>query len=485
MLRDLQPAVGISIISSIIRIIDEVAGGDREVVHGQAHHVTGVSIDVRALGFGGFTLFQAHGHAFGRGVGPLAVADLILYREAGHGLLAAVIGLGIRIAGDLDIQVRLPHGVEVIIRIRFVRRYLCCDLVFRAARIAVICTVFIPQEVRRSRAHGRGRSRRAGILLVPAFEDEAGTIVGRGNAHLLIDGEGFIRILTGAVPTDIIGICVALIVSDPVDECGSLLILIHVDCSKGNGVLLLGFIGGVAFEAFHRCVSLPDLKRGARIDLFRGAVNMRQQPVGENFVRIRGNRGGTGRGHGQILIIQVIRRRAGTCAGIIFNVDAIRADDLAAPAGIDIQAVVDPCTVHVLIQVLLNIAVQIQLRGTTLVVFTRDIFVREGIRLELELLREPGIHKPADKFIFLTMAVDIIQSFPVVHTEGGALPAQIGVRLRCRNIGMEEDTILGIMPLGIYRQTTLRHGGKDSRLRAGFVQIPAHEGIPDRSGGRI
>ena len=133
-----------------------------------------------------------------------------------------------------------------------------------------------------------------------------------------------------------------------------LLFLVHVHRDQAYRVLVLRILRGASFQFLYLRVSLPDLKGRTRIYLFAGidvctVLVLLDQPVGEYFGVVVGDGCGTDGGRRQILVQEVVRRRACTVACVILYIDAVCADDLAAPARVQVQAVLDPGTLYIFV----------------------------------------------------------------------------------------------------------------------------------------
>ena len=489
---DLQLAVGISIISSIIRIIDESAGGDREVGHGQVH---GVGAHVRALGFGGFTLVQAHGHAGGRGVGPLAVADLILYREAGHGLLAAVVGLGSRIAGDLDLQDRLPHSEEVVVGQLFVRSNLsrCLPCRIRVARASP------DQEVRA----------RASLGFRPALEHEAIARRSRFAIAQAVDQDSFVDlqdIIIVAVPLIVaifrtLAIVSGTIVAVPRNVRRGRFFRFLVDGKDLNGICFrpIAVVDDMSIVSF-RCKGFTG-KHGHTLGIVSipATVPGFDNPV-IKYITIRRSRRSAGADIGVLNIDPAVCGRVGAPDMISTQIIAVcRIDDIDAvcvfkhltPLGIKVKPLGDPGTVirgvgvgsaacfHIPRAVpgrraLLRL--RVGRRGGLIIVGGNGGFIQP--RAFCPGRAAGGV--PAQELVAVTFAGRGADRSAVSHTEGQRLvigaPIEVGI-IDLRQAGVQEHTVLDLPPLGVDLNTADRHFAPGVWRSATFIEVPALKDI--------
>ena len=362
--RDLQLAVLYGQI--VVNIKGKVAGIDGKAGSRQIH---GICIDIGTLGFRRLTAGQGYADAVRRGRGPFAVGNLVFNGIVGDRLLGSVVGLAVRIAGDLHLQDRLPHGVEVVIGMVFVSR----DRVgyLRLIGIAIVSTsiIIIPQEVRRSRIVGMRGFRRTGIQLVPTDELVSRALGGRGDGDRLVDGQRVsAAAILNAIPADII---LVVAVAEPEDEGRCRFFLVNIfrnDADRVSGRLNLGVRrirrGGAGLGVAH----IKDVVFIFRIDplgheglgvglqnfeflsgIFIAVINpfraipLLDDPLGENLSLRRVTRRACRDGGARILVGQRILRR--DAVDQILNVDALGAFDRAAPFGPQINRLVDPVTI--------------------------------------------------------------------------------------------------------------------------------------------
>ena len=150
--------VGVSLVEAVA-----VFGGNkrRSIAHMLRAAVDRPVIESRSVRAGG-----------GGGTGRIAGIDLHRFRCDRYGAHARAVRRNLVVDGNL---VLLPYGVEEVVRILLVGRYLGCD-VTRGTILAIISTV-IPQEVYCRVFNCRGRVQFiAGFLnslFMPAFEDIA------------------------------------------------------------------------------------------------------------------------------------------------------------------------------------------------------------------------------------------------------------------------------------------------------------------------
>ena len=139
----------------------------------------GRALDKSILAVLGLSLIRIGSVDCAAGLGRTRVGQLFVL-----GVVLAIVILIIELNGIVYIK-RFPHGVEIIIRIRFIRRNIGR---FRClGRIPIVLPVVIPQEVRCGCCICGGRIGCAGIQLIPAEELVSCTRVGRGDGNRLVD----------------------------------------------------------------------------------------------------------------------------------------------------------------------------------------------------------------------------------------------------------------------------------------------------------
>ena len=114
---DLQPTVRIGRVVSVIRAAGIIANRDREVGHSQSHCVTRIRVDIGAFGLS--CRIACHGHTCR--LIHLFACQIVFHGITRHALLTAGVCLRSRIADYLHSKYRLPHRVQVVVRVRLVR----------------------------------------------------------------------------------------------------------------------------------------------------------------------------------------------------------------------------------------------------------------------------------------------------------------------------------------------------------------------------
>ena len=328
--RDLQPAVLIGVAIVIIGSIEFVScGGNREVILRQAHQVTRISIHVGALGLCHFAIIE-DSHPRGSIGRPLTVTKLILYGEAGNRLLGAVVGLGIGVANDLYAEQGLPQSVE--------------GMMLRAVTDKVLIGSYGRSAVSTLRVVGDKQCRGGGVRSVlldvshPALEDVA--LAGRcsGNRDGLVD----LDVLA-------LGNKTAGVIVVPVDEGQDFLVLLHIDRLDQDRIGILLARVKIGLRNYGLSTFLGDLRivivyheRFAGEDHgssnVLGAVPLLKLPVAEHvIVRVRRRGGWSCDGLSSVHIGVRVRPLVAARANIVYHVDAISADQLAAPLRVEIH----------------------------------------------------------------------------------------------------------------------------------------------------
>ena len=325
-----------------------------------------------------------------------------------------------------------------------------------------------------------------GIQFIPAEECVSGTIFRRGNADCLVDLQNRIRICSVAVfpnqilPTMVaeppdkgrclflciyklrnnlnrVGSCLYLgmgaVRSGCVTRCllcfghvVDIVIIIRIDPLRHDdlGVCLKysEFLAGIYFAVFHPCSPIPLL----------------DNPLGEDFSCRRGRYRACGNCFARILVCQRVSRRG--ALDDIHYVDTLSAFKRAAPFGIQIDTLLDPITIIGYVFVFgtcLN-AERVILGRPSCVIGVWNGIIVQRIGFHIESLCTGLVSIPAYKLITCDVSLRLGDTFIVVRTEAGTLAAEEIVSGTGRCVGMQEDTVLDLMPFGIDRNTALRHG---------------------------
>ena len=264
------------------------------------------------------------------------------------------------------------------------------------------------------------------------------------------------------------------------------LVFVNVDRSQFDGVFLgdgrsLFFFRKIRFLS----ICFADLERRAWISLFartneRAALVFQDLPMREHLV-VRRQRSGANRGLGQIFVEQVVLGGVRATVGIVLNIDALRTIQRAAPASVKVERVSNPGAIDIVIFVHRNITKQVKLCGARLVISIRNVLISEGVGTELELPGKILIHVPTDQLEIIAVSVDEIEAFAVIHTEGRRLPAHVGFWRASRHVGMQERTVLCVVPLGVNDKAAFGHGQfvKFAGFSASSIQIPTAERVAD------
>ena len=429
----------------------------------------------------------------------LVVSEALVIHRAGSRGACRRVGVEAHV-----VFVRRPDRVEVVVRIRLVRgdlgRYGCL------ARIAVICFVIIPQEVRLGRRIGmrdvRGRIR--SIFLVPADEVIARAARRSGDADRLVDLQR-LRAVGGGVKRPLAqGLAVSadevlpVAVAEPPDEGVGGLLGVHKDRLKQDKVVRILNLGVRLILPFiHRDPGVVHLDHEGRsgedrlgrifpfanriFDLI-GAVPVLHNPVGEVLARRDTARCRQGGHIGQVNenvrfmnigILDPVRIN-------ILDADAVRAVDRLAPLTVYVKPLVDPETFRIRFFRIPNAVDTSRIsRRIDIIVRRRDVGVVQHVGVCVEGSRAGLVQEPSGEFIAFAGAGRRADGAAVVDTEAhdliGRAPAQRGVR--GRHVRVHEHTDLRAVPLGVDRDAVDRHGLKGVRRGAGLVDVPAREGV--------
>ena len=376
--------------------------------------------------------------------------------------------------------VLFPNGEEIIIRQLLVSCYLGCS---RAVRSLIDRVVPVPYE----EVCGR-----AALGLGPALEGVALAGRSRQDINSLVDCK--ILILAKELALAFI---LAAVVAVPINKGIGRLLGVDELCAELYGVSETGLFFGAAFVFDLLCIFKKNIEGGARIHLLISVFKSRSVPLLDDpAVEDLAFRCGHGTADSRLSLVfveQVIDRRGPAAVGIISQIDAFRADDPGAPAGIQLKLVIDPDTVIGRILVFrrrIGVVRRVIFGRFSAVIGLRDRAVVELERIKAErvaVLVVGGIIVliPTDQFIIVTRGVDELERFTIAHAERRVLVAH--VQRRVLRIGVQEHAILGFDPLGIDVDAVLGHGNvvEDGRRGALVVQIPSFKGIPRRSRGLV
>ena len=398
---------------------------------------------------------------------------------------------------------RFPHGVEVIIRIRFIRRNIGRNR--SGGGLCMISTILsvVPQEVRCGCCICGGRIGCAGIQLIPAEELVSCTLTGRGDRDRLVDLQR-IRAVAGRFLRTVEGLTVsadvflAVAVAKPPDKgVGGLTLVGKHSLELEHIVRALDLGMGCVFPLGHSSLGVIRLDREGRsgkhgltrldpialriFDLV-GAVPRFHDPVRE-LLALR-DRAGCGLcGHACLVNIEVSLLNIFVHTAV--RIDIPDADTLCAvkhfaPLSVNVKTLVDPETGCVLLDGIPNAVDAVRLgRRIDIVVRRRDVGVVQHIAGRVERARAILVKEPADEFIVVARTVWRADRAAVIDTEAhglaGGAPVQRGVsRIHSR---VHEHTDLRAVPLGVDRHAIHGHGAEGVLRGAGLVDVPAGEGI--------
>ena len=404
----------------------------------------------------------------------LFAGNVVLHGVLAVGLLGAVVSLGCLSSRDYDRNILCPDGIEIVVRDLLV----CCDVgSFIVARcIGEERSVLIPEEVHISGSWI--------ALFCPTPADKGVSLIGEGirgfdhNRRVVrhvVAGNGssaLKRVHVSARGSAVVGV--------PRDVCRSRMLRGLVLGTKLDGVNR-GFDGGSIFLIHNIMHPRVGLQHGVGVarknGLFGihelGAVPLLDHPVREDMVGARSSTGSLRDRLGVVLVQESVARRIASAVRVVHDADALSALDLAAPLGIEIETPGDPRTICVLVGGLGRVAVQIKLGRAGLVVLV-GVRVVQNVRIEVERLRASLVGVPADELVFAADAVDLVDSLASANAEGCVLAAHGERRVVRGYVGVQEDTILGLNPLGVDRHA-LGHGGPGVLGCAGVVNIPTGE----------
>ena len=259
----------------------------------------------------------------------------------------------------------------------------------------------------------------------------------------------------------------------------------HVHGHELHGVGVARVLLGAALVLGNTRVVLQDLegvarKHGLALDVDEiGAVPLLELPVREDFLgRIR-SRGSGGRdGQRGVLVKQRVGKRAArlerALARVIHNRDAFGADQLAAPLGVQIEAAGNPRTLNVGVLAVVGVTVLVGLGAAGLVIRIGDRRVIGSEGVEVDVVLALLVKVPANQLVVVTVGIGNLNLLAGVDSERCRLGAELERSVAVR-IGMQEDAVLGLDPLGVDRHA-LRHVCPRRLLRALLVHIPANKG---------
>ena len=409
-------------------------------------------------------------------------------------------GVLIELHGIVD---RLPHSEEIIIRLIFVGRNLRCSVTgsIRVARAGP------NEEV----------SGRTALGLGPALEGIAFTGLRTKDINSLVD----LEVLVGTIPRAL-AIVLAAVVAVPIDMGRSVLLDLdvlrtqldrigrltdlgmgRVLCRTGvSGVVRVDPLGnndlGVILQHVESCAGIH---MNVSVLIFaRCFVPLLDDPVIKTILCAVFSLGcGDGRGRGMILVLMGIR----TCGAFysfplvvkavsgINKTDTLGAFKNLTPLGVELHLADDPEAVFSRIFVVAG-----PFGVTPLVklsIFGLGIS-RRCLRCQSDLIAdgvlESGVAEPADKLILVAQALREADLGALSVLEAHfdvAAPGECGILLAViqHRVGMHEDTVFLLDPLGVDAHTVLRHSGEGARLHTRAVKIPAFKHEAFDLGGLI
>ena len=389
--------------------------------------------------------------------------------------------------------VLFPHGEEIIIRLVFVGRNLRCSVTvsIRVGRTGP------DEEV----------SGRAALGLGPALEGIAFTGLRTKDINGLVD----LELLVGTIQRALAAV-IAAVVAVPVDVGRSVLLDLdvlrtqldrigrltdlgmgRVLCRSGvSGVVRVDPLGnndlGVILQHVESCAGIH---MNVSVLIFaRCFVPLLDDPVIKTILCAVFSLGcGDGRGRGMILVLMGIR----TCGAFysfplvvkavsgINKTDAFGAFEDLTPPGVEFHLADDPEAVFSRIFVVAGLCGVAPL--VKLSVFGLGI-IRRCLRCQSDLIAdgvlESGVAEPADKLILVAQALREADFGALSVLEARfdvAAPCECGILLAViqHRVGMHEDTVFLLDPLGVDAHTVLRHSGEGARLHTRAVKIPAFE----------
>ena len=159
------------------------------------------------------------------------IGNLVFNRVSTHGLFCTVVSQSVCITSNLHLKLRLPYGIEVIVRICLISGNLCRLL--SASGITVILSIAIPQEIRFCRIISMRRFGSTIVEFIPTKEDISFARIWCRNSYSFINLQRRIRLLAIAVLTNEI---LSIAVAEPPDKGGRLFLCINIFRDDTNGI---------------------------------------------------------------------------------------------------------------------------------------------------------------------------------------------------------------------------------------------------------
>ena len=366
--------------------------------------------------------------------------------------------------------VLFPHSEEILIRLLLIGRNLRCSVTgsIRVARTA-------PNEEVRSRT---------ALGLGPALEGIAGAGLHAKDVNSLVDLDAGVGMIERTL-----AVILAAVVAVPVDVRRGLYFLVLIDSLQLDGVVVVaGFnhIAGsnnIARLVRDLGIGLQCRKGPAGNDRSVGvfecaAIPGLQHPVVEDLAC--GCSGSCAGGDiGVVLVKCSVAGRIGSVARVIEDADALCADRDRTPLAIEVELLGDPETIDVRVG---RGAVAPPVHGIREV---RGLVIGRtaaDLRVLSKRARGADISVPAVELIALAHSGGDRDLAAIadaeVHGLASRAPIQRGIRARVR---VQEHTVLDLAPLGIDRQSALRHRGEGVLLSTLAIDVPSLENVTGRN----